>query len=279
MLGNVKPYMPALSREEKSRYSAYYCGLCKTLGRQNGLFSRFMLNYDMTFVAMLYDDMHGENFVTEHRACFANPFRKKDILCTTEGTKFAADVLIMLAYFKLLDNIRDESLFRKAACIPIAPYLYLKYRSSAKRLPRLAEIFRTENTNQQTAEKNFTDTDRLALPTANMVKAILSACAPEKDSFAAGQLGFFLGRVIYLLDALNDREEDEKKGSFNIFNINSVPMEDARAECFMALGEISYWYRQINFSSSKNIADNIIYMSLARDIKFAGEEKEKDNGK
>lgn len=279
MLGNVKPYMPALSYEAKNRYNSFYCGLCKALGRQNGISARFMLNYDMALVAMIYDELHGEEYTVRHTGCFANPFKKKDILNPTKGTAFAADVLIMLAYFKLMDNIRDEAFLKKLGCIALLPYLYTKFSKVKRRNYALAEILQRENLNQQVAEKACTDTDSVARPTAMMVKAILTECANKENKFAAGQFGFFLGRVIYLLDALNDRKDDLAGGKFNIFNINNISDEAAKAECFMALGEMAHWYNHITFKQNKEITDNIIYMSLARSIKFAGEEKEENNGK
>ena len=60
MLGNIAPFTPALSRREKDRYSAFYCGLCKTLGKRYGVFSRFLLSYDMAFTAMVYDGINGD---------------------------------------------------------------------------------------------------------------------------------------------------------------------------------------------------------------------------
>lgn len=278
MLGTVKPYMPSLSDEAKRMYNAFYCGLCETLSKQNGFFTRFLLSYDMALTAMLYDDFHSESGDVQLKACAANPFRKKEILSATKGTAFAADVLIMLAYFKILDNIRDEKFIKKAGFIILSPYFRLKYRQAKKRHPHLAKVFESENLNQQKAERGDFDTDSLALPTANMVKAIMAECCGQKDSFAAGQFGFFLGRVIYLLDALQDRAEDEKENKFNIFNICRTPPEEAKAECFMALGEMSYWYKQLDLKNSKEVADNIIYMSLARSIQFAGISEGEKNG-
>jgi len=278
MLGNVKPFIPALSEDGKDRYSAFYCGLCRSLGKNHGIFSRFMLNYDMAFVAIVCDGLNGEQYKTEHRACFANPFRKKDILVQTKGTQLAADVLILLAYFKLLDNIYDEKLIKKAACAFLYPYFYIKYKVAAKRLPLLAQVLQTENINQQQYEKTSDNIDTLAMPTAVMVKNILLQCADGENNFALRQFGFSLGRVIYLLDALLDMEQDKKEDKFNIFNLKSTSRDQAKEECFMALGEMAYWYRQLDFKENKEITDNIIFISLARKIKFAGEEKEEENG-
>lgn len=272
MLGNVKPHLPALDEDSKIRYNAYYCGLCKALGRHHGIFSRFMLNYDMVFVAMVYDEMNGEKYAITHTGCFANPFKKKDILCHSAGTEYAADILVMLAYFKVLDNIADEKILKKLFFLATKPYFYMKYRKTAKKRPQLAGILSEESRNQLEAEKSSTDIDRLALPTANMVKSIMQAAAPQEKQADAAQFGMMLGRVIYLTDALCDRKEDEKDNKFNIFNIKQLSDNDAKAECFMALGEMAYRYRKLDIKENRAITDNIIYLSLARRIKFAGEE-------
>ncbi|MBR4035123.1 MAG: hypothetical protein IKJ05_00140 [Oscillospiraceae bacterium] len=275
MLGNVKPFLPALSEENRTRYSAVYCGLCDTLGRDYGVISRFLLNYDMAFVALIYDDLHHSPFETRHRGCIANPLKKKDIMKATAGTEYAADVLILLAYYKLLDNIYDEKFFKKAGCMAVYPYFLVKVQKAQKRHPQLAQVLKQQSENQQQAEKNAVSIDSVAMPTARMTQAILAECSnDEKDSFAVKQCGFFLGRVIYLLDALTDRDTDAKENKFNIFNILKLTEEQAKAECFMALGEMAHWYRQIDFKDNKDIIENIIYMSMARKIKFAGEEKE-----
>lgn len=275
MLGNVKPFMPALSDADKDRYSAVYCGLCKTLGNDYGMISRFLLNYDMAFVAMIYDDLHSSRYDTVYESCIANPLKKKNILKATDGTAYAADVLILLAYYKLLDNIYDENFFKKAGCLAVYPYFLVKVQKAQKRHPRLAQVLKQQSENQQLAEKNAVNIDSVAMPTARMTQAILAECTKEeKDSFPVKQCGFFLGRVIYLLDALTDRDTDAKENQFNIFNILKLTEEQAKAECFMALGEMAHWYRQIDFKDNKDIIENIIYMAMARKIKFAGEEKE-----
>lgn len=278
MLGNVKPFLPLLDEKAKSRYNAFYCGLCKTLGKSYGAVSRFLLNYDMTFVAMIYDDLNQTPFETVNEGCIANPVKKKDILCTTEGTLLAADILILLAYYKLLDNIYDENFFKKIGCLAVYPYFMVKVRKAQKKHPQLAQVFRQESENQQLAEKQSPDTDTAARPTAQMVRAIMQRCAADpKQTFELGQFGFFLGRVIYLLDALVDREKDAKENKFNIFNLHNVADEQAKEECFMALGEMAHWYSNLSFTQNKEIIDNIIYIGLARAIKFANNETEKEN--
>ena len=53
MFGYVRPSLPKLTEEDKRRFRAAYCGLCRALGERYGLPARFILNYDLTFLAVL----------------------------------------------------------------------------------------------------------------------------------------------------------------------------------------------------------------------------------
>ena len=52
MFGYVRPYGADLSEEEKKRYKAVYCGLCRVLNEKYGLAGRMGLNFDMTFLLL-----------------------------------------------------------------------------------------------------------------------------------------------------------------------------------------------------------------------------------
>ena len=83
--------------------------------------------------------------------------------------------------------------------------------------------------------------------------------------------------MAFFLDGLKDMKEDALQHKFNIFNQLGYTAEDAASECYMALGEMAYWYNENEFSANKEILDNIIYLGLGRDIHFSAEERE-ENG-
>ena len=60
MFGYIRIYKPQLRICEYETYRAVYCTLCRYLGRQMGVFSRLLLNYDYTFMAMLMIALSGE---------------------------------------------------------------------------------------------------------------------------------------------------------------------------------------------------------------------------
>ncbi|MEG1862868.1 MAG: DUF5685 family protein [Oscillospiraceae bacterium] len=270
MLGNIRAQTCELKSENSDKYSAVYCGLCKTLGRRYGVLSRFALNYDMAFVALLYDVLNQNTPSISKETCFANPFKRKSVAGQTQGMDYAADMLVLLTYYKIWDNIYDERFLKRLFSLSLLPFVYFKFKKAQKLHGEIALVLKTQTEQQQIFERENADLDKLCLPTCLMTKAILQGCVQEGELREnCGHFGFFMGRVIYLLDALKDRLEDEKEGKFNIFNIQHLSLQQSKEECFMSLGEMAYWYRHLPVDSEKEILDNIIYLGIARSIEFS----------
>ena len=53
MFGYVKAYKPELKIAEYDTYKAVYCSLCRQLGKDYGIFAKFILSFDFVFLAML----------------------------------------------------------------------------------------------------------------------------------------------------------------------------------------------------------------------------------
>lgn len=53
MFGYVRPAPERMTAEERELFRAMYCGLCHTLKRRYGQVARWILNYDLTFLAIL----------------------------------------------------------------------------------------------------------------------------------------------------------------------------------------------------------------------------------
>ena len=267
MLGSVRPVLDRLSDEDRQKYRAYYCGLCEMLGKRYGTLSRFLLNYDLVFIALCHDSLSGTRGETVNKGCIANPVKKKDICLPTAGIEYASDVLTMLSYYKVLDNIEDEKQPKKLAYAALRPFLRSRFRKAEKRWPLLAQVIQSESSSQKGRETDDASLDIVAMPTERMTRTIMECCTEdEQKTQVLGRFGFFLGRVIYLLDALTDMEEDRKEGRYNYFNINSISPDEARSECYMALGELAHWYDSVGFDLNAPILDNIIYLGLYRDI-------------
>ena len=53
MFGLVVPEKPEMKVKEYEQFNAIYCGICKSIARRLGTLPRFVLNYDLTFLAVL----------------------------------------------------------------------------------------------------------------------------------------------------------------------------------------------------------------------------------
>ena len=60
MFGYLQPYKPYLMIKDFEIYKSVYCGLCKKLGEEYGIFARLALSYDCTCYSILAMALAGE---------------------------------------------------------------------------------------------------------------------------------------------------------------------------------------------------------------------------
>ena len=53
MYGYIRPDIGELRINEYRRFRSAYCGLCEALRQRYGVLARFLIGYDMTFLALL----------------------------------------------------------------------------------------------------------------------------------------------------------------------------------------------------------------------------------
>ena len=107
MFGYIECNRSKLSREEQERYQSVYCGLCRNLKMRYGDLERMSLSYDMTFVILFLSSLYEPRETKGEFRCGLHPLRPRSGVenCFTE---YAADMTVVLAYFKALDDWKDE---------------------------------------------------------------------------------------------------------------------------------------------------------------------------
>ncbi|MBQ2191067.1 MAG: hypothetical protein II409_01500 [Clostridia bacterium] len=83
----MKPNIPELRVREKQRYEAWYCGLCRSLGRRYGQISRLLLSYDGAFLAMFVSACSGFPSPCEKHTCPTRPLAKKKVMVSGENPR------------------------------------------------------------------------------------------------------------------------------------------------------------------------------------------------
>ena len=215
MFGYVRPRRDLLSPEDFEAYRAAYCGLCRALGKQYGFFSRFLVNYDMTFLYLL---RASASEAADAAACWcpAKFCGKKTCTIDPEGYDAAAACTVILCVEKLRDNVRDSGFFKGLPYRLLAGFYRRAYRKAAKRYPAFAELTAAQLRLLHSLEAaNSPSIDA----TADAFARIVAGCGADLSDPALRrpmeQILYQTGRFLYLADALDDLGEDCKENAYN----------------------------------------------------------------
>ncbi|MEG1044235.1 MAG: DUF5685 family protein [Oscillospiraceae bacterium] len=275
MFGYIRPFKPQMKIIEYDIYKSFYCGLCKEMGRKYGLFSRLTLSYDFSFLAMLGVAVNGNMPKTNSECCLFNPLSKKDCCTTCEELTFSADVAMIMFYYKTLDNISDESFFKRIFWKIVLPYAKSVRKKAVKSLPEIDSGIKKTMENQAELEKSACkSSDMAAEPTAISLQLIFAQLTDDiSQKRVLEKLGYFLGKYVYLCDAFDDLDDDLKSKNYNPFilshnlvNIETVKLNqiisEAKSSLYLTIGEAIKAYDLLEIKCYKPIFDNIFYLGL-----------------
>jgi len=211
MFGYISVNCKTLAEEDKKRFRACYCGLCHVLKCRFGNFGRLTLSNDMTFLSMLLSSLYEPAETCYDEKCVLHPI-KKHAAVTSAAAEFAADMNILLAYYKCLDDVQDEGTLRGKAG---EKALRKAFEQVKARYPHKCETVRKCLEDIARLEKDNTeDIDAITRLSGQM---LAQTFVWKDDAFSPHlhEMGAALGRFIYLMDAYEDFDEDEKKGRYN----------------------------------------------------------------
>ena len=267
MFGYVTINQGELRQEEADRYRAYYCGLCRSLYRSAGRLGQATLTYDMTFLVILLTSLYEEEPEFLSSRCIVHPAKKRDKLCGV-FSDYAADMNILLSYHNLLDDWRDDQKYlRKAA----ATLLSGKVRQIAARYPRQDQAVRTYMQELLKVEKkDEADIEKAAFLTGQLLSEIFEFRQDVWEQ-TLRQMGMYLGKFIYYMDAFEDVDEDICRGSYNPFKLLRS-REDFPDLCksimLMQMSECCRAFERLPLELDVGILRNILYSGVW--AKFAG---------
>ena len=237
MFGYVAANPKYMTEQETLRYRSLYCGLCRCLGERHGQLSRLSLTYDMTFLALFLGGMYEPEEREEKFWCAVHPKGKHDAVITSY-TEYAADMNVLLAYLNCMDNWKDD---RNVLALLESRLFHKGYLTAVERYPRQTETIGREMAELARLEaEGCTNAD---LPAACFGRLLGELFVPhERDHFAEDlrRFGYFLGKFVYLYDAIMDFEDDRRNGSYNPFCMDgrtAMDEETAREMLSMYISE------------------------------------------
>ena len=184
MFGYIKPLKNELRIKEYELYRAYYCSMCKKLGESYGVFARFTLNFEFVFLSILCASLNDKDCPTKLGRCPFNPTKKCNYCEKSDAElDFSSSAAIIMLYYKLLDNIRDEKNFKKLGFLCLKPIFEKNYKKAKAKFSELDEIFKDYDNEQQNIEKqNIMNIDAAAEPTAKMLSKLFKMCSTEENN-------------------------------------------------------------------------------------------------
>lgn len=265
MFGYVTINKPELKIKEYEVYKGVYCTLCKEMGKEYGFLSRFLLSYDGAFYVMYKLGLSQDKINVSNSRCSFNPCKKcMKITCESNTYKLACAITVILAYFKLVDNINDSSFIKKLFLYILYPYFSLLCKKAKKKYPDIYEIVNTGMTEQFELEKDENSSlDKSAHPTAKILGELFSYGETKENKESTEKFGYQLGRVVYFLDAFDDYEKDIKEKTFNPFKGCNDIVEDATMSLNLSIGALTEIFDKQTFFDFSTIIENIIYDGLS----------------
>ena len=269
MFGYVREFAPELKVKELALYKAVYCGLCKCMGKTTGCISRLSLSYDVTFLAVVRLALEKTHYTIKEKRCLLHPLKKKPMMEQNSVLEYCASVSAILTYGKLSDDVSDKKgIMNAVSRVSRGVFKGAKKRAGLDDLSeKVSEHLKLLNE----CEKNRTAS--VDIPSdifGNLTADILSYGLEGEIAVIARNIGFFTGKWIYAIDALDDMKDDYKSGSYNPFCImygESLPESNSE----MIKGAFMHWLAQIEVSvdlidfdddSLKGIIYNILYYGM-----------------
>ncbi len=277
MYGYIRPDVGELRINEYRRFRSTYCGLCEALRQQYGAMARFLVSYDMTFLALL--SLSPETSI-EQRRCPVHPLRKQPCICGTPELFDAADYTVILAYQKMIDDTSDEKGFRALRARAAVRLLRRSYRKAAARQPEFDENARQCLERLTAVEKGGSASlDEAADCFARLMAFPANRASDPMLRRVRGEILYHAGRAVYILDAADDYVSDQKNGRYNPLCLRFVSdamsaeeKAEIRATLNLSLSRAMNAANLLPESAWKPILENILSCGVPHvaDAVFAG---------
>ena len=263
MFGYINVNGRELSEESKQIYQSYYCGLCHALKDFCGKRGQALLNYDMTFLIVLLTGLYEPKTSSREFTCMVHPMKKRT-LRSNEIADYAAQMNVLLAYFNLVDDWKDEKDYSKKTLAAMYEKDYLRVKENYPRQTAAVENYIARlSTYEKAGEKNI---DIVAGLAGEMLGEIF-AWRQDEWYDELKTFGFYMGKFIYLMDAYEDRQKDEKKDAYNPLRyLNASDEREYETLCRLMMtsmiSECAKSFERLPILLNADILRNILYSGV-----------------
>lgn len=271
MFGYIKTFTPNLRVREHELYRAIYCGLCRSMGKRTGCSSRLTLSYDFTFLAAVRLVLCGTDPTVEVHRCAASPFKVRPIMNDNPPLSFCAAAAAVLTKAKVLDDVNDSRGIEKLKSLFLLPAAKKMERRALRYDPSLPvkEIEEKLSELAILEKEGCPSLDRVSDCFGEALALIFTCGLMGNERTIAHSIGFSVGRIIYVLDAADDLENDIKKNNYNPLRISPMSEESLSCAVRLELSKVSAAVQLMDFSRSmtelRELIYNIIYEGIPKE--------------
>lgn len=269
MFGYLAALPGVLTEEQQARYRACYCGLCRALKLRHGELSRLTLNYDLTFLVLLLGSLYEPEESAGELRCIAHP-KTPHAFFTSSATDYAADINVMLAYLKCMDNWRDDT---NLASLAEARALRRAYLALAEKYPRQHGAMESSLSALAELERAHDESPDAAAATFGALMGEVLVWRDDRWSGTLRAVGAALGRTLYIMDAAMDLDSDTRRNSYNPFR-RYYGLDNAsrfRGILKMLMSECVFYFDKLPLVQDADILKNILCLGIWQqfDSKFS----------
>ena len=275
MFGFVVANPEELTKEQKDRYTAVYCGICRNIRTCASNLSRLGLSYDMVFLALVLMSLYEPEEVCGERACSLHPIHPRPWV-ENKFTQYAAEMNVALAYYNALDDWQDDkSLAARSLASVLEPHL----KTIRQHWPRQCQA--VEACLQQLSQLEKENCANPDAPAGCFGQLMGELFVYQEDLWKDSlyQMGFSLGRFVYLTDAAVDFRKDVRRHKYNPFAALGREEDQALWEQYLvlAMARCTDYYERLPLVQDKALMDNIVYSGVWGNYRRKQKTQEEEN--
>lgn len=256
-----------LKIKEFEVYKGYYCGMCKSIGKRFGQIPRIGLTYDAVFLALVLDGLSKDEALVEQENCLAHPFKKNPVILNKPAIDYSADMMIILAYNNFVDDYIDGEKV-KGTCGKSV--LKKPYSKLLKAYPEVCiEVENQLNQLKRLEDAGSGSLDLTSDTFGKIMESVFSyyqGAESEETKRVLGQMGFYLGKWIYVVDALDDYEDDLDKGQYNPLKYRPSNLDGIDHLLYNYMAEITSAMDLLDLHKNREIIDNVLYLGMRQQM-------------
>lgn len=242
VFGIIRPCRHRLSETLRTSWWAHLCGLCYALRDEHGQLARVATNYDGLIISALVEaQADGGEPRRVAGPCPLRGMRKAEV-SVGAGARLAAAASLVLASAKVRDHVDDgDGAFGRQPVAGTARLVASRWARQGGDSGRgvgfdtgvLVEAVGRQSTVEAAAGPGdlLLVTEPTETATAEAVAHTAVLAGRPENVAPLREVGRLFGRVVHLVDAVEDLEGDTRSGVWNPLTSTGTTLEEARRLC------------------------------------------------